>query len=36
MKSIDSNIFDVNNKIHGITRQIDIIERTIDSQKEDI
>ena len=36
MKSIDSSIFEANNKIHGITRQIDIIERTIDSQKEDI
>lgn len=36
MKAIDSNFFDINTKIHGITRQIDIMERTIDSQKEDI
>lgn len=36
MKSVDSNLFDINTKIHGITRQIDIMERTIDSQKEDI
>ncbi len=36
MKAIDTNFFEVNTKVHTITRQVDILERTVDSQKEDI